>query len=284
MLKSHCGCKLARMDESAGTFHCARPSPALSEFVDFLWSCEGYVPPQARERLLPSGTMELAFRLDDDGRMASGVVGVHSTFLVLDTSKPFSVIGVHFKAGGAFPFFGVPSDELHNRNAALDEVWGRGAALVRDQLWETVLPEHRFRVLERALLARARGALRQHPGIRHAVRLFDASNGMRPVSDAVDRIGMSERRFVDLFRAQVGVSPKLFCRIRRFNAVLKRIESRAHVDWLDIALSCGYFDQAHFNHDFHAFSGINPSTYLRHRASPRHVADPLIRDPHIDRA
>jgi transcriptional regulator GlxA family with amidase domain len=46
------------------------------------------------------------------------------------------------------------------------------------------------------------------------------------------------------------------------------------VDWLGVALSCGYFDQAHFNHDFHAFSGINPSAYLRNRASRMHVAVP----------
>ena len=74
-----------------------------------------YLPPQLRERLLPTGTMELVFRLDDDGRAASAVSGPRSEFAVLETSRPFSAIGVHFKPGGGFPFFDVPGSELHNQ-------------------------------------------------------------------------------------------------------------------------------------------------------------------------
>jgi AraC-like DNA-binding protein len=47
--------------------------------------------------------------------------------------------------------------------------------------------------------------------------------------------------------------------------------SSAEVDWPEVALSCGYFDQAHFIHDFRAFSGINPTTYLRNRIHGHHV-------------
>jgi AraC-like DNA-binding protein len=85
-------------------------------------------------------------------------------------------------------------------------------------------------------------------------------------------LGMSTRRLSDVFRSEVGLSPKAFCRIRRFAAVLKRIEGAADVDWTEVALACGYFDQAHFNHDFRAFSGMNPSAYLRDQISRTHVA------------
>jgi AraC-like DNA-binding protein len=102
--------------------------------------------------------------------------------------------------------------------------------------------------------------------------VFDRSNGACPVGDVVQRIGLSSRRFVDLFRAEVGLSPKVYCRIRRFNEALRRVEQLTDVDWVDVALSCGYFDQAHFNHDFRAFSGVSPSTYLRHRTARTHVA------------
>jgi AraC-like DNA-binding protein len=78
--------------------------------------------------------------------------------------------------------------------------------------------------------------------------------------------------FGSCFRNEVGLSPKAFCRIRRFNEVLRHIERLATIDWLDVALSCGYFDQAHFNHDFRAFAGLSPSAYLRDRMSRTHVA------------
>jgi AraC-like DNA-binding protein len=260
------------MAEHSGPFHVCTPGPPLSDFVDVLWIFEDYVQPHTSERVLPTGTMELIFTLDADGRMASGVAGPRSEFLLLDTSRPFSVIGVHFKAGGGFPFFGVPSGELHNRAVTLDMVWGGYAATVRDRLWEAETPARRFRILHRALLDRACDRFDGHAAVRYALDLFERSNGARPVADVVQRIGMSPRRFAELFRRQVGLSPKVFCRIRRFNEVLRRIEQVTNVDWAEVALSCGYFDQAHFNHDFRAFSGMTPSTYLRHHISRSHVA------------
>ena len=61
------------------------------------------------------------------------------------------------------------------------------------------------------------------------------------------------------------VTPKLFCRVRRFQQVLRLIGSGRPVAWAAVAADCGYFDQAHFIHDFRAFSGINPSTYIAQR-------------------
>jgi transcriptional regulator GlxA family with amidase domain len=110
-----------------------------------------------------------------------------------------------------------------------------------------------------------------HPAVQYAVDLIERSRGARSVNAIVQRIGMSSRRFLDVFQSQVGLSPKAFCRINRFATALRRIELAATVDWVDVALSCGYFDQAHFNHDFRAFSGLSPSTYLRDHMSRTHV-------------
>jgi AraC-like DNA-binding protein len=259
------------MAGAAEPFHCRRPGPLLSRFVDFLWTYDGYLPPSAQERLLPTGTMELVFRRDADEGVC-GVAGPRSEFLTIETSRPFSVIAVHFRPGGGFPFFGVPSAELHNCNLTLDLVWGHEAGRVSDRLWEATSPEQRFQILEHALLTRARGSLNRHPAVGYALRVFDGSNGTCPVSDVIQQTGLSSRRFVELFQSEVGLSPKAFCRIRRFNEVLRRIEQRTDVEWADVALACGYFDQAHFNHDFRAFAGVTPSSYLRDRLSRTHVA------------
>jgi AraC-like DNA-binding protein len=252
-------------------FHLYRPASPLSEFVDFFWIHEGYDPPHACERLLPTGTTELVFTTAADGRVESGVSGAQSECLVLDTSTPFNAIAVHFKPGGAFPFFGAPSSELHNRGVTLDLVWGSYATRIRDRLWEAATADERFQILEEALLTRAHGRFSRHPAVCYALDVFDRSNGARGVSDVAQRIGLSARRFSELFRNEVGLSPKTFFRIRRFNQVLRQIDGVTTVNWLEIALSCGYFDQAHFNHDFRAFAGLSPSDYLRHRMSRTHV-------------
>ena len=248
------------------------PPFPLSQFVDCFWIHAGYSQSHARERVLPTGTMDIVFAVDSEGRAAGGIAGARSEFLELDTSRPFSAIGVHFKPGGGSPFFSVPSSELRNQSVPLDLLWGRFATTIADRLWEADTSEEQFGILEDALLQKGHGRLAFHPAVQYAVDLIERSRGAHSVANVVERIGMSPRRFLDVFRSEVGLSPKAFCRISRFAAVLRRIERAADVNWVDVALSCGYFDQAHFNHDFRAFSGLSPSTYLRHHTSRTHVA------------
>jgi AraC-like DNA-binding protein len=84
-----------------------------------------------------------------------------------------------------------------------------------------------------------------------------------PVGVVVDRTGLSHRRFLGLFTEQVGLTPKRFCRVRRFQRVLQHLHAGGRAHWTEVALSCGYYDQAHFIKEFELFSGINPSTYRR---------------------
>ena len=74
----------------------------------------------------------------------------------------------------------------------------------------------------------------------------------------------SQRRFIQLFSNEVGLTPKLFCRVNRFQRVVRSLASIEEVDWAEVALDCGYYDQAHFIHDFQDFAGITPSAYLEH--------------------
>jgi AraC-like DNA-binding protein len=74
-----------------------------------------------------------------------------------------------------------------------------------------------------------------------------------------------------VFRHEIGLSPKEFCAIQRFRRVLAVIDRAARMDWTDIAASCGYFDQAHFNHDFRRFTGVSPTAYVRNRTSQTHI-------------
>jgi AraC-like DNA-binding protein len=254
---------------TSSSFH--RPRAPLSTFVDFFWIYEGYAAPHRREQLMPNATLDVVFTIDANGRALSGVSGARSKAFLLDTSQPFSAIGIHFRPGGGFPFFGIPAGELHNQTVSLDTLWGRLAAAVSEQLWLVPTSEARFRVLEHALLEQARGHFCRHPAIVHAIGLFDRSYGALSVGSVVQRVGLSQRRFVELFWNEVGLSPKRFCRVRRFNDVLRRIEPLTDVDWTELSLACGYFDQAHFNHDFRALAGMSPSEYLRRRVARNHV-------------
>ena len=180
-------------------------------------------------------------------------------------------MGVHFKPGGVFPFFKVPVSELHNTRLCLDALWSRRAAELREQLLEVRTPLARFQTLERFLLAEAVRPLAQHPAVAFALAAFQDVWPLS-VADVVERTGWSQRRFIELFRNEVGLTPKLFCRVVRFQKVVQKIHGQRKVDWADVAVDCGYYDQAHFIHDFRSFSGFSPTSYLRdHGAHLNHV-------------
>jgi AraC-like DNA-binding protein len=191
----------------------------------------------------------------------AGVSGPQSRSFVIDTSAQFSVAGVQFKAGGAFPFFALPLGELANRHVPLDELWGGLAEQLRERVFEAATPSQRLAVIERILIARLARASGNHPAVAYAIRVFEHNPALVRIADVTSRIGLSHRRFLDVFTDEVGLTPKLFCRIRRFQRVLQQIRSYGRVDWADVALSCGYYDQAHFIKDFQELSGVNPSTY-----------------------
>lgn len=255
------------------------PRPPLSNFVELLWLYEGYSQPHDKERLLPNGSMELVINLREDlarvyDRRDAGqfqttrgaiLVGVQSEFFVLDTAQQSSVIGVHFKPGGAFPFFNLGAGEFHNQHLSLDLLWGTGAVELRDRLLEAPTPETKFQILEESLLSHARKPLSRHPSVNFALHEFGNFLSSPSIAQVTDQIGLSSRRFIDIFNDQVGLTPKLYCRVQRFQNVLRRIGMKRDVDWTDMALTCGYFDQAHFIHDFKAFSGLSPTAYTAHR-------------------
>src|SRR5690242_10800034 len=107
-------------------FHSYKPAALLSDFVENLWVYNGFAAPRLRERIFPSGTFELVFNLHSDEiriykgsqanecvRLSGAIVsGPYAGFFVTDTALEASVVGVHFKPGGAFRFLGVAANEL----------------------------------------------------------------------------------------------------------------------------------------------------------------------------
>jgi len=248
-----------------------RPQGPLSAFVDCLWIHEGYGGEHPRERVLPTATVDLVFSHHPDRGCAASLAGPRSESVELDTSQPFSACGVHFKPGGTLPFVAEPANELRNQIVALEALWGPLARRVETQVWEARTPEQRLHILEEALRSNMLHDRIAHPAVSYAVNAIERSRGARPIAELANRLGLSTRRFLDLFQSEVGLSPKAFSRMCRFAAALATIATQDDLDWTDVALSCGYFDQAHFNHDFRAFCGVSPSEYLRARASRTHL-------------
>jgi AraC-like DNA-binding protein len=260
------------------------PLPLLSQFIEFFWFKEDNSSSTIQTRLLPMGTMELVINLYEDqfplfdrqsrvqcsSTNGTMLCGPHSENFIIRDERKISLIGVHFRPGGGNAFFDLPAGELYNKIISLDELWKRRAAELRERLVQASTAKTRFRVLENFFIQLLQIPNR-HPAVALALQQFQQPE-IPSVSAIVDQTGFSTRHFNQLFRDQVGLTPKLFCRIQRLQQVLDMLSAKPQVDWMDIVSTCGYFDQAHFIHDFRMFTDCTPTEYLARRGfHPCHV-------------
>jgi AraC-like DNA-binding protein len=252
------------------------PRAELADFVEKLWLSESPPQPHARERILPDGSMTLVVNLtDDEVRLhepdgactrlrGASVHGARAAPFVLDTARRSHVVGIHFKPGGAYPFFGVSAGELRGRHLALPDLWGAAADALRSELLEAHTDAERFATLERALVRRVAAAPpRRHAGMLAALRALASSAPPERIATLADRLGVSPRLLTRRFEDEVGLAPKRLSRILRFQRALGALASPARSPNLArVALDAGYFDHAHFVRDFRAFAGTSPSSLL----------------------
>jgi AraC-like DNA-binding protein len=258
------------------------PRSSLADSVEAIYLCDPWDPEHDQERRMPDGSLDLIVDLDDEEiRVAADeespplrlrgpiVSGAHTRSFVIDTSRPRRLLGLHFRPGGAFPFLGHPAGMVQDAHVELSALWGRAAHDLHGRLLDARTPEARFDALEEAMTARRRTARPSHPAVGAALcRLQTASERPR-IADLAAESGVSWRRFIELFRAQVGVTPKVYWRLRRFQEVLRRAHRGDEIGWAQTALDCGYADQAHCIRDFRAFSGVNPRAYVARRSEHR---------------
>ncbi len=250
------------------------PRPPLNEYVDRFWLSSD-LPSLRPEPILPSGALDLVINLSydeirvcdpsDSSRIQRyggiAVSGPYRDFLQVEPLERATLMGVHFRPGRAVPVLGVPAHELADAHVDLDSVWGPAAAELRERLCAAVTPAKRFAVLEAELLRRLRQSrVRQGP-IPVALDAFEQVDTAVKVRDLARHIGLSQRRFIEIFTAEVGMTPKLYGRVRRFQRVRQLVRTVAEPDWAAVAASCGFFDQSHLIRDFGEFSGLSPAAY-----------------------
>jgi AraC-like DNA-binding protein len=256
-------------------FNFYKPAAPLSKFVDSFWLYEGKSEHKS-ERILPTGTLELAINLrqneslfydaehpENYSRFSGAVIsGAHGRAFVVDTAEETSIIGVHFKPGGAFPFLRLPAGDLVDTHVDLETIVGPSASLLREQLCEVTTPVERFQLLEQALLSRLHYGVEQHYAVSAALEMFGKNQAGPIVREAAKYLGLSQRRFIQVFKAEVGMTPKLFSRIQRFQQTRSLVQLNPSLNWATVASDLGYFDQSHLIREFLEFSGLSPTEYL----------------------
>ena len=255
-----------------------KPDLPLSQFIDFFFYYDGFNAQHTMEKFLPDGSIDLLIDLteypkklfhDEKGTSyttfrKSWISGMKTNYILIDASVS-NMIGVHFKPGGCYPFVDFPMAELNNLTVALDTIWGSDANSIREAILHETCIEKRFSILENYFLQKGKNKMENRVLVHYSVTQLSNSPQMWTIKNLSDKTGITQKHLITLFKKYVGLSPKMFSRIYKFQKVIQLIEQQKKIDWSMLAYECGYFNQAHFIKEFQSFSGINPAAYLEKR-------------------
>jgi AraC-like DNA-binding protein len=188
------------------------------------------------------------------------VAGLDGSYALVESTGSQSGVEVYLTPVGAGLMTGVPMRHLRGRVVALDDLFGRLSGLLREELVEAPGWAERFAIVDRFLLARLSKAEVPPASLAWALSRLQATRGAVEIGSLTAELGCSRRYLIGVFNDHVGLPPKLFSRILRFEHALELADGGG-IGWAEIAQRCGYYDQAHMIGDFQQFTGHSPTAY-----------------------
>lgn len=253
----------------------ARPSRRLASFIKCFWTLEysgSSTSDAPAEPVLPDGCPEIVFNLSDrflrlhtrheELQPTALFVGQMRSSISIKPTGNVSLFGVRFQPAGAYPLVRFPLSELTDQiidfslaspligKEVENKISDAGSFAERVAIFEAFFFEQLASISECDVIA------------SNACAKIISGHGLDSISQVANELGVSERRLERRFRQSVGVSPKTFSRIVRFQTVLNAVQGSTSANLLDTALSFGYYDQSHVIRDFKEFSGVTPMTFF----------------------
>lgn len=257
--------------------HTYVPGPPLDACIASFIYYADYAPSHAIDRFLPDGNTEIIIDLSETPKpiyhnetlkeiqicTACWASGVRTQPITIPSGADSTMFIIAFKKGMAYPFFPAPMSELTDHVVQADLLWKNFFMDLRERLFEQRSAASCFTLASTLLERKFHKAIQINPCIAYAVDRIVAHPHSLTMQALSNEIGYSQKHFIHMFKSAVGVTPKTYLTISRFQKVIREIERRREVDWSQLALECGYYDQSHFIHEFTRFSGFTPEAYVQ---------------------
>lgn len=251
------------------------PAFPLSQFIELFIYFERVEHAHTVDRFLPNGDTEILIDFHDtaqyvyDNNSLKEVQACHHVWasglrtepITIPSGNGAAMMVIAFKKGKAAPFFPFPMDEIADCVVDADLVWGSDFGYLRESLLESKDVKLRFKLVEDFLITKFLRQLSVDPCVAFAVNEMTHRPDQINIGRMNGKIGYSQKHFTGLFRKHIGVTPKAYLKIMRFQKAVQTIDAANLIDWGRISQECGFYDQAHFINDFKHFSGFTPAKY-----------------------
>jgi AraC-like DNA-binding protein len=251
---------LLNLKEGETKFQLVRylPSPDLSFFVQRYWVIRWNLPEPYIQEKLPYPCVNLVIE-----RGETGIYGVETKKTSYRLHGEGLVFGVKFRPGAFYPFFKAPISTLTATCLALEEGLGVDTRKLEEAILSRETDEEMMAIIESILRARLPEEDENVTEVNRIVDYIIAHRDITKVDDVVRRLNINKRTLQRLFSQYVGVSPKWVIKQYRLHEAVDKLTDGEAVNSVKVALSLGYFDQAHFIKDFKLNVGSTPIKYAR---------------------
>jgi len=253
------------------------PAFPLNQFIESFIYYKDYNPDHTVDRFLPDGNVNVVFDLTDypkfiyDNNTLKEIQacknvwfsGIRNNYITIPSGRDSEMFIINFHKGRAYPFVEMPLNQLTDYVVDGNLVMTNEILNMRETLLSLVFIQQKFLFAENHLLKMFGHKLVVNPFVDYAVNQILHMPNQMSIDRISKKVGYSQKHLIKIFKEHVGLSPKSFLKIIRFQKAIQEIEQNKTANWTSIAFDSGYYDQAHFINDFKCFSGFTPTQYLK---------------------
>ena len=251
------------------------PHPDLDEFIECYWMMYSNNSVPVIEKIIPDGFTEIIFNYRDvyNAKISGNwnlqspnlLAGQLKTFFYLQNTGSTGSVAVKLKPAALTQLFGFRMDQYVDKIVDIDSFQNIELKRLKEKVLACVsidsnIQEHLVKTILDDYFALIIQTASENP-LKRALELIFSSHGLVTVAEMATITNVGERQLERLFKKYIGLSPKYYARIIRFNYIFKLIKSKKN-SWTEIVYQSGYYDQSHFIKNFKAFTGEDPSSYF----------------------
>jgi len=253
-----------------------KPSSVLEPYIRYYWGLDIEAPIVASPyRVIPQGCIECMFFHKSPYRMMNEhtgaqdtlplaiISGQHNSWFDMQATGHIGIFSVLFKPHAARMFFPLPAKELVNKHISLRDLWGKHEDCIEEKMISANTNIARKTIIEKFLTKKLCDKSQIHfTRLSSSIDYLLTKQTDISVDQLAYRACLSHKQFGRLFSQYVGMNPKQYLRIVRFQYVLNTKQTTPDIPLTTLALQCGYYDQAHFIREFKEMSGLTPRQYF----------------------
>ena len=256
--------------------------PILKNLIKYYWVIQSQSPLEIEHKLLPVCNIDFILNLSSpikylkDEKMELAPTGFHfngisDRYCRINQRGILRVFGISFFPTGLFPILKIPVSEFKDKTIELNLIIKDFTESIEDKLNKTHSIPEAITVIENELIKIVDISLMPSKEVYHAFELFNKHINESGINVLCEEYGINQRRLERMFNKYIGMSPKLFYKIKRFQRIVNSLEKTENESFTTLAYNNNYYDQTHFIKDFKSFTGSTPTAFLKQNNSVQQI-------------